>query len=149
MFKTIVWATDGTEFADRALPLVTELARANNSRIVVVHANELMLGRFGSAPLLADEDELEARITTRVAELRHSGFAAELKIRTASHAGIAELVADAAEDVDADLIVLATHAHLLGSVSKTLLGKAPCPVLVLPPHAEEPVESKPEVLTKA
>ena len=60
MFETIVWATDGSEFADRALPLVKDLARVHGSMIVVLHANELLAGRFGGAPLLADEDELRA-----------------------------------------------------------------------------------------
>ena len=35
MFKTIAWATDGSELADRALPIVTTIARAHGSRIVV------------------------------------------------------------------------------------------------------------------
>ena len=42
MFKTIVWATDGSELADGALDYVRELARQDGSRIVAVHANELM-----------------------------------------------------------------------------------------------------------
>ena len=58
MFETIVWATDGSELADRALPYVKELARTNGSRIVAVHANELLRGRFGGAPLLADEPDV-------------------------------------------------------------------------------------------
>ena len=62
MFETIVWATDGSELADRALPYVKELARANGSRIVAVHANELLRGRFGGAPLLADEPDLREQI---------------------------------------------------------------------------------------
>ena len=31
MFETIVWATDGSELADRALPYVKQLARTNGS----------------------------------------------------------------------------------------------------------------------
>jgi len=54
MFRTIVWATDGSELADSALPLVTELARANGSKIVVFHANELFRGsRLSGGPILA------------------------------------------------------------------------------------------------
>ena len=65
MFETIVWATDGSELADRALPLVTELARVHGAKIVAVHANELLAGRFGGAPMLADEDELRSRSSSR------------------------------------------------------------------------------------
>jgi hypothetical protein len=50
MFETIVWATAGSELADHALVSVMELARRHHSRIVAVHANELLKGRFGGAP---------------------------------------------------------------------------------------------------
>ena len=36
MFETIVWPTDGSELADRALPLVTELARVHDADLIVV-----------------------------------------------------------------------------------------------------------------
>ena len=55
MFKTIVWATDGSELADVALDHVRELAREDGSRIVAVHANELMRGRSSGYSALADE----------------------------------------------------------------------------------------------
>ena len=50
MFETIVWATDGSELADDALEHVRKLAEIHGSRIVAVHANELLTGRFGGAP---------------------------------------------------------------------------------------------------
>jgi nucleotide-binding universal stress UspA family protein len=139
MFETIVWATDGSEHADRALPYVKELARANGSRIVAVHANELLRGRFGGDPLLADEPDLRERIEGQVGELRADGFDAELKVTTGT-GEIPELVARAAVDVDADLIVLCTHGHgsiksaVVGSVARGLLHRSPCPVLAIPPE---------------
>jgi nucleotide-binding universal stress UspA family protein len=141
MFETIVWATDGSELADRALPYVEELARANGSRIVAVHANEPLHGRFGGAPLLADEPELRERIEGQVEELKGDGFDAELKV-TSGAGDIPELVAHAATEVDADLIVLGTHGHggiksaVLGSVARGLLHRSSCPVLAIPPARE-------------
>jgi nucleotide-binding universal stress UspA family protein len=138
MFETIVWATDGSELADRALPLVKDLARVHGSMIVVLHANELLAGRFGGAPLLADEDELRASFAERVGELRGAGFEVELKIKTGVD-GVADLIAEAAEEVEADLIVVGTHGRgavagaLLGSVAKRLLHIAKSPVLVVTP----------------
>ena len=141
MFETIVWATDGSELADRALPYVKELARANGSRIVAVHANELLHGRFGGAPLLADEPDVREQIERQVEELKADGFDVELKV--ANGAGdIPELVAHAATEVDADLIVLGTHGHggiksaVLGSVARGLLHRSSCPVLAIPPERE-------------
>jgi nucleotide-binding universal stress UspA family protein len=148
MFETIVWATDGSESADLALPLVTELARKHDSKIVAVHANEVLAGRFGGATLLADEDEIRVRVERQVAELHDAGFVAELRIETGIRRGIDELIAAAATEVDADLIVVGTHGRgaaasaVLGSVAKRLLHVAPCPVLVVPP-AHEPAAAAP------
>ena len=142
MFETIVWATDGSELADRALTLVTDLAGTHGSKIVAVHANELLAGRFGSAPLLADEPDLRVRIEQQVADLRASGFAVELKVETGARHNAAQLIAEAARQVDADLIVVGTHGHgaatsaVLGSVAKGLLHVAPCPVLAVTPARE-------------
>ena len=141
MFETIVWATDGSELADRALPYVTELARLHGSKIVAVHANELLHGRYGGAPLLADEPDLRVKIEHQVETLRTDGYAAELELATGS-GDVAGLIAKAARSVQADLIVVGTHGHggfkaaVLGSVARALLHAACCPVLAIPPARE-------------
>ena len=138
MFGTIVWATDGSELADRALEQVKDLARLHGSRIVAVHANEVLTGRYGGAPLYADEPDVRQKISRQVEELREDGFAAELEVRSGSR-DIATLIARAAEDVDAGLIVVGTHGHgglaaaLMGSVARGLCHAATRPLLVVPP----------------
>ena len=88
MFETIVWATDGSELSDSALPLVTELARAHGSKIVVFHANELFHGgRMSGGPVFADEEELQAKIQKQIDDLSDAGFTAELKVERASATG--------------------------------------------------------------
>ena len=139
MFETIVWATDGSKQAKQALPLVIDLARTHDSKIVVVHANEVLPGRFGGAPLLADEAELRETFDHQVDELRQAGYDVELRIETGVGRGPATLIAEAATEVGADVIVVGTHGRgaaatmLLGSVAKALLHIAPCPVLVSTP----------------
>ncbi len=139
MFETIVWATDGSDLADGALEHVVALARTHQSRIVAVHANELLVGRYGGAPLSADEPEMREKIARQVEELQAAGFDAELEIRSGSH-DVATLVARAADDVGADLIVVGTHGHgglaaaLMGSVARGLCHQANQPVLVVPPR---------------
>ncbi len=138
MFKTIVWATDGSPLADRALEPVRELASIHGSRIVAVHANELLRGRAGGAPLLADEPEIEQKLEKQVEDLRSAGLDVTLEIRTGSRT-VATLIAEAAEEVEADLIVVGTHgqggftAALMGSVARALCHTAGRPVLVVPP----------------
>jgi nucleotide-binding universal stress UspA family protein len=141
MFKTIVWATDGSELADVALDQVRELAREDGAKIVAVHANELMRGRPSGYPALADEPELEEKIGKQIEELRSVGIDATLVIRTGNK-GIATLIAEAADEVEADLIVVATHgaggltAALMGSVARALCHTARRPLLVIPPVRE-------------
>ena len=138
MFKTIVWATDGSELADRALDFVRELALQDGSKIVALHANELMRGRSKGYPALADEPELEKRIGKQIQELRSVGIDATFEIRSGTKP-VATLIAEAAKDVDADLIVVATHGAgglsvaLMGSVARALCHTAETPVLVIPP----------------
>ena len=145
MFKTIVWATDGSELADRALPFVTGLARAHRSKIVAIHATEILAGRFGGGPVLADDPELVSKVERQVEELRRAGFTAELRIVRGIDA-VPTMIARAANGVEASLIVLGTHGHggftsaIVGSVARGLLHEAQCPVLAVPPtRVREPV----------
>ena len=137
MFETIAWATDGSELADKALEQVRELAEIHSSRIVAVHANELLTGRAGGAPYLADEPDIREKIGRQVEELCAAGFDAKLEVRTGGQ-DVAKLVASAAEEVDADLIVVGTHgrggvaAALMGSVARALCHTSHLPVLVVP-----------------
>jgi nucleotide-binding universal stress UspA family protein len=138
MFKTIVWATDGSELADGALEQVRELAAVHGSRIVAVHANQLLIGRAAGWPVLADEPDIREQLEGQVEELRAAGFDARLDVRSGSD-HLATLIERAAEDVDADLIVVGTHgrsgvtAALMGSVARGLCHTSQRPVLVVPP----------------
>lgn len=146
MFDTIVWATDGSEFADSTLPIVTELAGIHRSKIVALHINEHFRGgRFGGGPILADEDDLQRKIALQVADLKAAGFDTEVEVIVSGRHDTAALIAEAAERAHADLIVVGTHGRseagtlLHGSVAKGLAHVARCPVLVMPPlHAEAP-----------
>jgi nucleotide-binding universal stress UspA family protein len=153
MFETIVWATDGSELADRALLPVIDLARKHHSKIVAVHANELLKGRFGGAPLLSDEPELVTKIKGQVAELREIGLPAELKVVNGTD-DVPALIGKAAEEIDAGLIVVGTHgwggfrSAVLGSVARGLLHTAHCPVLSIPPERTQRVpEEKRDLVT--
>jgi nucleotide-binding universal stress UspA family protein len=62
MFSTVIWATDGSEAADRALPYAKALVDGPGRTLVVVHCKELLTGRAGGYPVLADEGELQEKI---------------------------------------------------------------------------------------
>jgi nucleotide-binding universal stress UspA family protein len=135
MFNTIVWATDGSEAADRALPFAKALAQGDDRALVAVHAKELLQGE---RPLHAGEHELEAKIRRQVDEARAEGVDATFKLATGAASGAAHMIMDVAREVEADVIIVGTRGHtpivelLLGSVTQRLLHIAPCPVLVVP-----------------
>jgi nucleotide-binding universal stress UspA family protein len=154
MFKTIIWATDGSEAADAALPYAKSLAEGAGHKLVVVHSKELLRGRAGGWPMYANEDELLAKIHRQADELRSAGLDVTLRIETGAAPGAAHMIADAAREVDADVVVVGTRGHtaigglLLGSVTQRLLHIAPCPVLAVPAlHSavEEPERETAEV----
>lgn len=148
MFKTILWATDGSANADRALPVVKELAETKGAKVVVAHCRELLSGRAAGLPVNADEDELLAKIRGQAAELESAGFDVRVEIVTSSGVGAPRVLADIARSDEADVIVVGTRGHsplvgmLVGSVTQRLLHIAPCPVLAIPTgehvHAGEP-----------
>jgi nucleotide-binding universal stress UspA family protein len=142
MFKTIIWATDGSEIADGALPFAKELVKRDDGRLVVVHSDEKFSGRASGYSILADEQELEAKIQTQVDELRTEGFDATFTLVSGASAEAAHSIVDVAGREDADVIVVGTRGHrpmagvLVGSVTQRLLHIAQCPVLAVPAAVE-------------
>lgn len=143
MFKKIVWATDGSASAQKALTYAKSLAEQEGASLLVVHAVETYVGsRAAGLPLHADEDELQVKIEQQVANLQSEGLEVETKFVTGLGVRAAHAIADAARETGADLIVAGTRGHtplaglLLGSVTQRLLHIAPCPVLAVPAEAD-------------
>jgi nucleotide-binding universal stress UspA family protein len=138
MFKTVLWATDGSETAAQALPFALALTEPGEAKLVVVHAREIFVGRAGGFPVLADESELQQKIEAQIEGLRSGGLDATFIVRTCTGGHAARTVAAIAEEVGADLIVVGTHGYgrlataLVGSVTQGLVHAGVCPVLAIP-----------------
>jgi nucleotide-binding universal stress UspA family protein len=142
MFKSIVWATDGSEVADQALSLVQELAKEDGASVTIVHVVERLEGSGGiGQPRRVDEEELQQHFRDVTDQLKAAGIDATLKIKGDVGVRPAHEVVNAAKEEKADLIVAGTRGRhaisglLLGSTTHRLLHIAPCPVLVVPPSA--------------
>jgi nucleotide-binding universal stress UspA family protein len=149
MFSNIVWATDGSEHADRALDYATRLADNERARLHVVHIVETIVGgRVAGQRTFLDEDQLDAKISAQADEVSR-----QYRIETTVHmtpsgiSNIADRIAEIATDSRADLIVVGTRGHspigglVLGSVTQRLLHVASCPVLAVPPVKTTPADS--------
>ncbi len=139
MFKTVIWATDGSETADQALAYAKKLVASRGGTLVAVHAEEHFYGgKSGGYPVLADEEDLKAKIRSQVEELRAEGFDTSLEIVLGHPGQSAHAITEFARDHHADVVVVGTrglgpvHGLLVGSVTHRLLHTAPCPVLGVP-----------------
>jgi nucleotide-binding universal stress UspA family protein len=139
MYRTIVLALDGSEGADRAVPVAADLARRDNARVVIAHAQTRAL-----------ETAIDAALERQVDDLRASGVHADVATAHATIEGReADAIAQIAHDHDADLVVIAGRGRspfvgaVLGSVTQRLLHVSDAPVLVIPPagKALQPRES--------
>jgi nucleotide-binding universal stress UspA family protein len=140
MFKRIVWATDGSENADRALAVAKSLASEEGATLTIVHVvQRIASGRGKGLTWYADEEQVVARVKKLATELSDEGLSASVKIVDDRGIQPAHDIADAAREAGGDLIVMGTRGHsaigglLLGSVTQRMLHVAPCPVLAVPP----------------
>ena len=143
MFKTILWATDGSETAPSALPYALGLAEPDHAKLVVAHvARDLRRPRRRlSRPRRRERAPREDRAAGRgPAEPAGSTRPSSSAPARADHA--ARTIAEIAEEVGADLIVVGTHGYgrvaglLVGSVTQGLLHAGVCPVLAIPTGAQ-------------
>jgi nucleotide-binding universal stress UspA family protein len=139
MFKKIVWATDGSKNADRALTVAKSLAAEQGAALTIVHVvQRIASGKAKGLTWYADEEEVVERVKKLGAELSGEGLNTSVKIVDDRGIQPAHDIADAAREAGADLIVMGTRGHsaisglLLGSVTQRMLHVAPCPVLAVP-----------------
>ncbi len=139
MFKTILFATDASTAAERALVYLEHLARVEQAKVYVFHAYEVP-ERYRTVEgfeALAEQFRkvAQAAVDDSVQVLRDAGVEAEGEI---AEGAAAPAILEAAKRHNADLIVMGTRGPnnvaemLLGSVSTQVLRYAPCPVLVIP-----------------
>jgi nucleotide-binding universal stress UspA family protein len=157
MFTKVIWATDGSEHADRAMLLAVQVAEADGAELHVVHIVEkLMSGRATGLDAFGNELEIKAKV-----EQQAKAIAAENGLKIGIHvvAGLSTRIADriveVANDTGADLIVVGTRGHgalgsfVLGGVTQRLLHVSPCPVLAVPPGVAAETAQSPELVVTA
>lgn len=140
-FKKILVPIDFSAHSDRAVEAAVELARAFDSELHLIHAYSMPVAMVGPydyqipANILGDlRDSAARRVDQEAKKLTDAG----VKVNALIAEGVAtQVIIDAAEQVDADLIVMGTrgltglkHA-VLGSVTERTIRHAPCPVLTI------------------
>lgn len=146
-FRKILVPLDFSKYADAALELAIELAREHGAEVHLVHAYELPAAvtmAYGIAIPQAVWNGVQEAASARLAEGRKRVEAAGLKAEThLATAPAADAIANAAETIGADLIVMGTRGltglkHvLLGSVAERTIRTARCPVLTVKSGSED------------
>ena len=152
MFTKVIWATDGSDHADRAMAPAVEVATGDGAELHVVHVVETMVsGRASGMEAFGDEDEVKAKVRGQATAIaRENDMKTVVHVVAARTMKVAEAICDVAEQTDAALIVVGTRGHgsvgalMLGSVTHRLLHISPCPVLAVPPSAARPAAETPE-----
>ncbi len=162
MFDRILYAAEIGDGRPRSLALVADIALHHDAEVVVLRVGEVAEEQIALAKKLdpdlqgaSETAEAEARVAGRVAAGDVAGALTEagVFVRTIARSGrIAEEVLAAAEEIDADLIVVssarrtALGALLTGNVTDEIVRRSVRPVLVVPqaePHRrEEPKDEK-------
>ncbi len=155
MFKKVIWATDGSDHADGAMPFAIQAARADGAELHVVHVVEKLIGpRAANLDAFANEDEIKAKVERQAKAIAaENGLKTSIDIVVGLGNRIGDRIAEIAQDSGADLIVVGTRGHgalgsfVLGGVTQRLLHVSPCPVLSVPPGvaADAPVSPEPAV----
>jgi nucleotide-binding universal stress UspA family protein len=140
-FQNILFATDFSNAADRALPFAVEIARRSNATIHAVHV--ICLDR---SPVLTPAQEAEIAKELEEFRVRKKNQLA-LELREFHHefhilkGDVWDNLKKVIENWSVDLVVLETHgragitkAHQ-GSVAEKIFRQAPCPVLTVGPCA--------------
>jgi nucleotide-binding universal stress UspA family protein len=115
---------DGSRHSDAAIAAVAKLAGQCAAPVIAISAAiDARLGDDARAIVQAAKDWLAKAGVTATAEMRVGAADA--------------VIADAAKDRHADLIVMGSHGRtgldrlLVGSVSERVIGRATCPVMVV------------------
>lgn len=138
MFTTILVASDGSDTADQLFAVAQSLAMQDRSKVVVAHVNELMVMRGGAQPVHLDEDLLQRKVRSQVADLKAAGLDAEIHMQS-TVGKAAKSIAEMARECHADLIVAGASRHgpladFVFGTAQRMIRLAPCPVLVVPAH---------------
>jgi len=145
MYQRILVPVDGSDTSNKALVAALQMARESGGRVRLIHVVEQLAYLTGyeqyggySGELVSAMREAGAKVLDdAMAIARSAGIEADSALYDKLGERLAEVVAEAAREWDADLVVVGTHGRrgfgrmLLGSGAEQILRLSPLPVLVI------------------
>jgi nucleotide-binding universal stress UspA family protein len=156
----ILCPVDFSEPSRRGLTLAKAVARGAGARLTLLYVHQLVPSMAGVGPVVAATPPMllsDAERRTLVEALRNFAGADDVVAGAvdsvvAEDLSVAAGILGRADQIHADLIVIGTQGRSrlerfgLGSVAETVLRKAGCPVLAVPPHAPVATLSNPAAI---
>ncbi|MDD5366393.1 MAG: universal stress protein [Gallionellaceae bacterium] len=135
-FERILLATDGSGYSDGAIAIADEMATKCDARLYIVSIALDNPGTESLEPTLGAESERLAmgHVAAARERIRHG----DCITRVLRDADPARAITEAAEQLRADVIIMGRHGRRglarwkLGHATEKVVGRAPCPVLVVP-----------------
>jgi nucleotide-binding universal stress UspA family protein len=141
MFKKILFPTDFSDVAGKAMKYITQLKGAGAQEVIVLHViDEEELTVLSRAPdqysniMEAINKEVLSEMTAVEAAMTAEGFRVKLEVRTGNPFTV---IMDMAMKEKVSIIVLGSHGRsniaemLMGSVSENVIRHAKVPLLVV------------------
>jgi nucleotide-binding universal stress UspA family protein len=145
-FKQILCPTDLSEASVRSMAYAAAFARWYKARLTVMHVvptfEPITVGPGAlNGPLELVLPMSREEVLGEMRRITDNAGMASIHAVLAAHEGDpARNIVGQAAAIHADLVVMGTHGRsgferlLIGSVAEKVLRKAPCPVLLVPPH---------------
>jgi len=141
-FKTILSPIEFEENSLAAMGVAKQLALTYDATVYVLHVVPIILvpGEGYIVYSLEEQEQNARKAVTDIADEHLDGVKHEIVTKIGD---IAFSVLQVAQEIHADLIVMATHGRtglghfFLGSVAEKVVREAPCPVLTVRPTGKE------------
>lgn len=139
----VIAPIDFSAFTDGQVESALEIATTFDVPLELVHAVEPIPYVQMSYPIAVDVEDFKRHAKRRIDQLVEELDDGRLVSGRAVVGMADDVVMEFAEESEAPLVVMSSHGHsgvtrlLLGSTTERLLRRAPCPVLVTHPNAEE------------
>ncbi len=145
-YKTLIVATDGSEASQNAIEVAFDLAKTCKSFLYIVSIIEIFPMVDGALGMTekVKSDLLESLEPLKQRALDEN-ISCEILVLTSQRPD--ETLVDLAKQKSADAIIIGTHGRtgikkvLLGSVSRMVIGDAPCPIWQVPPKVTFNIQS--------
>jgi len=135
----ILFATDGSDYSERALTEAIALAKTCRTELYIVTVVEMNSEYAALAPKAVEKTDLEAKAFLEA--VKECAAKEQVQCETFAFHGddAAVVIVEQAEKLEADMIVMGRHGKkkglkklLMGSVTSKVIGHAPCKILVVP-----------------